>query len=68
MIATVLGVVVGALMVGALAYHLGRLKGAEEERDRRARGGDEEVTGVQCARCLRDVRECSCRAAARGRA
>jgi hypothetical protein len=66
-ITVVLVVSLGVIGGAYLGYHFGRLSAADEIA-RRARGGDEEVTGVQCARCLRDVRECKCAAAVRGRA
>jgi len=58
-VAMVAAILLCALLACSLAYHLGRIKGAEEVRDAMEQD-PREVTRRQCRACLRDVSACSC--------
>jgi hypothetical protein len=64
-------VTLGTIGSCLIAYHFGRIAGAEEVRDALVRGDDGrsdppppddqgEPTQIQCRGCLKDVRACTC--------
>ena len=56
---TLLVLTLSHLAAALLAYACGKIAGAEAV-GRGLAGPGEEVTGVQCRVCLRDVRSCRC--------